>query len=1328
MRKASIRPVAHTSVNKAFILTILAWVTLIIVPLSWGQTPAVTFTGSLVTLPWPGISCSWGNPCSMTADAAGNLYFVSNTGVVEKVDNAGTQTTITYLGGRPSGQLAVDKNGNLYVSDWDAETVVQISPNGAKTTVFSGWTGYGVAVDNSGTVYWSMTPASGPPYTVISAQAGTTNCQVVSWTKGQCWTPVGNLQQGWSLAVDSFGNVFSASDSGVYELAYGTTQQTHVPGDNTNTVREGLTIDSAGNLYVASMLDVYEISSGVQTTPLSLPNNGHGISGLAVDGQGNLYILDSGENQLLKLTLRGGQFGTTPLGQTATGVLTFTINVDGTTLHKIATVGPDFQVVQSGGSCATDTPYTSGSTCTVEVSFTPIAPGQRMGALNLKDSGGNLLAQVPLVGYGAGPVVTFTPGTINTIAGNGTSCSDVTKPCGDGGPALAAQIGPMDLAVDNSGNIFIASENRIRKIDGTTGYISTVAGSGSYCGSPGNPTPTAPCGDGGLATAAQMYMPISIAVDGAGNLYVTDFDDNRIRRVDANTGIITTVAGNGSPNCPTNRTMCFGGDGGPATAAQLFLPRNVAIDGAGNLYITDTSNARIRKVDAASGNISTVAGTGTATMLYNGDGIAATAANLWGWAVALDSATNLFIADAENSRIREVNAATGIISTVAGNGTGMSSGSIGLLATSTGIESPMDVALDKAGNMYFTSASGYPAVFEVPTATGLLMQVAGTGVTGYTGDGGPPTSAQVGGDLWVAFDASGNMYISDADNSVIRKVDVSTPPTLTFAATPVGQTSTTQSVTIQNSGNQPLTFSNITTSNAALDGSTTCTTATPVPAGGTCVLGVQFAPQTAGAGTVVLYDNAPNSPQTINLSGGTSGPTIMGMTVSGSPNPSTYGTSVTLTASISVSSGSPTGTVTFIEAISQGQQNQIGAPATVVNGQASVSTSSLGIGSHIILANYSGDSTFSPYQSSVLKQIVNYGVALGANVSSANYGDSVTFTATVTPGNPGGFMYFFDGGVQFGTAPVNSGQATYATSALGPGSHSITAQYYNPGSYYGGISAPVTLTVTGWTPPTSSSASATVGYLDPVVVQAGGAGFSLQVYGSGFTSGAVVQWNGSARTTVFDDSAKLTATITAADIAISGTIPVTVKNSDGTVSPSFFIAVDTTPSPTSPVTLTANNVQLQVPQGQLVTNTMTLTGGSGSGTVQVTCLNLPPGASCTYDSNSKKLTITTSGSTPKGLYQIVVVFTQTQPNAALRHSRILLATFGGLGLPFGFLWLGRRGKKRPIWLVVGLAALALVVLLAACGGSSGSSTTAVATGAQNPAVTQVSVPVTLQVK
>jgi trimeric autotransporter adhesin len=274
--------------------------------------------------------------------------------------------------------------------------------------------------------------------------------------------------------------------------------------------------------------------------------------------------------------------------------------------------------------------------------------------------------------------VTASTGKISTVAGNGTRGYS-----GDGGAATSAELNfPSAVAVDTGGNIYIVdySNDRIRKVTASTSKISTVAGNGTEGYS----------GDGGAATSAELTWPEGVAVDTAGNIYIADCGNNRIRKVTASTGIISTVAGNG--------TRGYSGDGGAATSAKLYCPYGMAVDTSGNIYIADTYNSVIRKVTASTGDISTVAGTGTAG--YSGDGGAATSAELNGpVAVAMDAAGNIYIADISNERIRKVTASTGDISTVAGTGAAGYSGDGGA-ATSAKIYNPYGVAVDTANNIY----------------------------------------------------------------------------------------------------------------------------------------------------------------------------------------------------------------------------------------------------------------------------------------------------------------------------------------------------------------------------------------------------------------------------------------------------------------------------------------------------------------------------------------------------------------------------------------------------------------------------------------------------
>ena len=346
-------------------------------------------------------------------------------------------------------------------------------------------------------------------------------------------------------------------------------------------------------------------------------------------------------------------------------------------------------------------------------------------------------------------------GIITTVAGNGQMGFS-----GDGGPATAASlIYPTGVALDAAGNLYIADhgDNRIRKVS-PSGTISTVAGNGAKAFS----------GNGGAATNAGMG-PYGVAVDAAGNLYIGDDYNNRIRKVSPG-GTISTVAGDGAEG--------FSGDGGPATAASLRWPTAVAVDAAGNLYIADNWNYRVRKV-SPSGTISTVAGDGREG--FSGDGGPATRASLSSPSgVAVDAAGNLYIADYWNSRVRKVNP-SGTISTMAGNGV-KAFGGDGGPASAASLVTPCGVAVDAAGSLYIADCG--PSVIRKVSPSGIITTVAGNGTSAFSGDGGPATSASLYVPAAVAVDAAGNLYIADDDNHRVRKV----APACSYAISPASAT------------------------------------------------------------------------------------------------------------------------------------------------------------------------------------------------------------------------------------------------------------------------------------------------------------------------------------------------------------------------------------------------------------------------------------------------------------------------------------------------------------------------------------------------------------
>jgi sugar lactone lactonase YvrE len=344
--------------------------------------------------------------------------------------------------------------------------------------------------------------------------------------------------------------------------------------------------------------------------------------------------------------------------------------------------------------------------------------------------------------------IAAAPPTIVTAAGTGQAGDGV-----DGGLAVATRLNmPFDVALGARGDLYLSDtfNHRVRKLDGATGRITTVAGDGTAGFS----------GDGGPAVQARLHEPYGIVVGPEGDLFIADRLNRRVRRVARRTGWITTVAGNGS--------KVSAGDGGPGTAAGLVEPNGVALlPGGSILLIADVAGHRIRRLDLDGGNITTFAGTGRAR--HDGDGGPADRASLWGArAVDVGPDGSVYLLEREGNTLRVVRPDTRVITTIAGTGAPGYSGDGGPAESAT-FHGPKELAVDSAGNVWIVDTENH-AIRFIDAATHRIRTVAGTGRPGGDGDGGPATLARLDRPHGVAVASDGSFWIGDTHNHRVRRV------------------------------------------------------------------------------------------------------------------------------------------------------------------------------------------------------------------------------------------------------------------------------------------------------------------------------------------------------------------------------------------------------------------------------------------------------------------------------------------------------------------------------------------------------------------------------
>ena len=638
----------------------------------------------------PASSAQLYHPAGVAVDSSSGIIFIADSSnrIIRMVNSAGIITT--FAGTATNGQLhypaaiAVDTSGNVFIADSNSGKIRMVDSAGILTT-FAG-TG--------------ITGSSGDGGPATSAQLN---------------TPTG-------VAVDISGNVFIADDGNsdirlVFQLSSSTTAKpTNSPSTTSSSNYLGCFSDDINNLRVLPT-NLYYYQKSYLACFQQAQALGYRYVGLEDWNVGTQYGYNSGEcwagNSLISAESQGVATNCAQVSSTD-GIVTWGGH-DSIALYDL-----------SVGLITTANPTYGPST----------RPSYR-----------------PTVYPNSAPS-SYAPGTIITYAGGGSGGYD------DGMPATSAQlVSPWGIALDKSGRLYIADygNSKLRMVN-SAGILSTFAGTG-IIGSNGN---------GGPATSAQLYHPAGVAVDSSnGNVFIADYDNSKIRMVNS-AGIITTFAGTG--------IIGSGGDGGPATSAQLNYPTGVAVDSnSGNIFIAEQYNTKIRMVNSA-GILTTFAGTGI--FGSGGDGGPATSAQLNSPnGVAVDSSSgNIFIADFYNHKIRMVNSA-GILTTFAGDGSIGSSGDGGP-ATSAQLNTPSGVAVDiRDGSIFISDMYNYK--IRMVNSAGILTTFAGTGIVGISGDGGPATSAQLYHPYGVAVDSSsGNVFITDFYNADIRMVIRTQSPTI----------------------------------------------------------------------------------------------------------------------------------------------------------------------------------------------------------------------------------------------------------------------------------------------------------------------------------------------------------------------------------------------------------------------------------------------------------------------------------------------------------------------------------------------------------------------
>jgi sugar lactone lactonase YvrE len=742
---------------------------------------------------------------------------VSINGRVQIARIVDSQTVDVTVSGVESGSAVVSvitRGGNA-TRTLTVDPAVANSP-GTVATVAGSSNAFAPTPLDSATILTPAGLALGPNGIVYVVERLFNRVRKIDRTRDYIVTAAGNGIEGFSgdgrgaaaamlntptdVAVDSAGNLFIAdtknnrirrvdSETGVISTVAGTGTRGFAGdgGPARGAVLnwpDGLAFDASDNLFIADSGNnrIRKVTkAGIITTVAgngvagfsgdrgpalnaALNLSGSQVHGLAVDRNGSLFISDTGNNRIRVVNPTGTIF--TYVGTTITGPMG---ELSGAAVSSPAGLSYDprgfLYIADMGNHVIKKVDAATGDVTVVAGTGTRGFAGDGQLATLARfnfpdavaiDSSGNVLIsdqfnfRIRQINARTQTVITYAGRGEEAFVGNGKTATDVSLGTADG------------VAVDSRGTLFIADRatGRIRRVDsGPLRIITTIAGNGTHGL---NPAAT-------QAADAPVNNPAGVAVDASGNVYFADIGTHRIRKVDVTTGVISTIAGSGRNG--------FAGDNGPALSAELDLKginnrMQIAFDAAGNLYFTDVGNNRIRRVDSVSKNITTVAGNGQQG--FAGDGGPATAAALSNpTGLAIDGGGNIFIADSLNHRVRRVDATARIITTWAGSGApGFGEGGFAGdddVATAARFSFPSGLAFDTAGNLFIADL-GNSRVRRVNGTSLIIQTVAGTGVNGFSGDGGLAVEARFNNPSGVAVDASGNLYIADTPNHRIRMV------------------------------------------------------------------------------------------------------------------------------------------------------------------------------------------------------------------------------------------------------------------------------------------------------------------------------------------------------------------------------------------------------------------------------------------------------------------------------------------------------------------------------------------------------------------------------